>query len=214
MDEIKNIFVDKNEQMIASLGGGYITNYLKTGDISKGLCIVTDKRVYFCGNCYYKEGGRYKQSSEERIIDLKDVTGSGTVHESPVLLPLLGLACFLGAPIIGSNGSSGGAIFMVILSFVLIIVSVLRKKDIFSIEYAGGAVAFTASDYNKEETIQFQKNLRMAKDKYVSKEFVTTDVKQESNGSLVDEILKYKELYDKGVITQEEFETLKKRIIG
>ena len=54
--DLRSMFVDANEQQIAVLGGNYLSNFLATGTIEKGFCVLSDKRVYFRGKCYYKSG--------------------------------------------------------------------------------------------------------------------------------------------------------------
>jgi hypothetical protein len=51
-----------------------------------GFAVISNKRVYFKGKCYYKEDGKLKKSFEERTADLKDVTGTGYTRVHPTHL--------------------------------------------------------------------------------------------------------------------------------
>lgn len=82
------------------------------------------------------------------------------------------------------------------------------KVKVFEISFAGGKIAFKASSYNENEVNNFQRALRQAKDNY--KEAPNTV----SNSSGADELKKYKDLLDSGVISQADFDIAKKKILG
>lgn len=87
--DMKKILVDENEEIVAVLGNSYVESFLATGSAQKGYAVVTNKRVYFRGNCYYRERKGYKASSEVRTVDLKDVTGTGFINKRYPILKLL-----------------------------------------------------------------------------------------------------------------------------
>jgi len=107
MSDLKNLYVDENETDVAVLGSSYLQNVLANGLFGKGICAVSNKRVYFKGKCLVRAGIGYKSATEERIVDLKDVTGTGyTVIKNPTFLILAILAmagmligCFYGMSI-------------------------------------------------------------------------------------------------------------------
>lgn len=88
---VLNMFADPAEKEIATLGSGFMSNFLRTGSLEKGFCTLTEKRIYFKGSCYYKSGNDYKASKEERIVGIKDVTGTGFVEIRHWWLKLLAL---------------------------------------------------------------------------------------------------------------------------
>lgn len=83
--DVKQLFIDSTEKQCAVLGGDYLMNYLSYGVLSKGFCVVSDKRVYFKGKCYYKNQNKYNSATEQRIVDLKDITGTGIFHRKSYL---------------------------------------------------------------------------------------------------------------------------------
>jgi len=60
------------------------TDFFSTGVLNKGFSILTDKRVYFKGKYFYRTGKRFSRRIEERIVDVKDVTGTGFIHKNPI----------------------------------------------------------------------------------------------------------------------------------
>ena len=76
-DKFKKIFIEPTEEFVSSIGKTYIKSYLTDGSLFKGFAIVSNKRVYFKGSCYEREGKECRKINEERIVDLSDITGTG-----------------------------------------------------------------------------------------------------------------------------------------
>ena len=222
MSDSINFFADSSEKEIATLGGGYLRNFLSSGVLGKGFCTVTDKRVYFKGNCYSKMGSSYRATKEEKTVDLKDITGSGfkVIKNIWILVMALISSVWFVFSLVGflsniNSRNEGEFIAMLIFgailpTVVLWVLYFLIKIKVFEITFAGGEIAFKASNYSVGEIENFQKALRQTKDAY--KEASSTTVI--NNGSGADELKKYKDLLDQGVISQEDFENAKKKILG
>lgn len=84
-------FVDRDETTISSLGNSYIERFIADGTLQNGFSVISDKRVYFRGSCFTGSGKNLIKSDEERVVDLKDVTGSGFLYRRYVGR-LLGIA--------------------------------------------------------------------------------------------------------------------------
>ena len=120
-----------------------------------------------------------------------------------------------------------GASFMIIILFLPLIIIccvylkkyLLSRKTLFRIEYAGGCIAFNVSFYAKAEIDDFQKQLRRAKDmaeENTTVKAVTTEtpIYIPTQNSSVDDLRKYAELLKDGLITQEEYDAMKKKVLG
>lgn len=81
IEKLSASFVSSDEKFIASLGNGYIMNYLANKTMSRGFAFITDKRVYFKGSCLSGTGKKLVKTDEERTVDVKNITGSGFVYE-------------------------------------------------------------------------------------------------------------------------------------
>lgn len=223
MNNMSNLFVDANEKEISTLGSNYLRNFLSTGSLENGFCTVTDKRVYFRGKCYTKSGNNYKSTKEEKTVDLKDVTGTGFTFIKRFWLMILAILCTIWAVVLTFSlvaslpelndwevlPSFLYLFFLAILpTIVLWGLYWFLKVKVFEISFAGGKIAFKASSYNENEVNNFQRALRQAKDNY--KEAPNTV----SNSSGADELKKYKDLLDSGVISQADFDIAKKKILG
>lgn len=223
MNNMSNLFVDANEKEISTLGSNYLRNFLSTGSLENGFCTVTDKRVYFRGKCYTKSGNNYKSTKEEKTVDLKDVTGTGFTFIKHFWLMILAILCTIWAVVLTFSlvaslpelNESEGLSSILCVIFVAILPTIVLwglylflKVKVFEISFAGGKIAFKASSYNENEVNNFQRALRQAKDNY--KEAPNTVI----NSSGADELKKYKDLLDSGVISQEDFDNAKKKILG
>lgn len=80
MEKLSESFVSRDEKYIASLGNGYIMNYLANKSAKKGFAFITDKRVYFKGSCLSGTGKKLVKTNEERTVDVKNITGSGFTY--------------------------------------------------------------------------------------------------------------------------------------
>ena len=225
---LKSLYVDQSEETLGVLGGTYLQNFLTMGMLGKGFCALTDKRVYFKGKCYTKNGGHYKSSNEQRTLDVKDVTGTGfskirTLIEL-LLLPLGVIVLAIGIPILWyilyDYNTSGFRHFLYVLYVIVAalfmifaVYRLIKGTKVFEIEYAGGKIAFPISAYNQQEIQKFQNALRLAKDNYVANQPQFVQSVSQPLPSSADELLKYKQLLDAGAISQEEFEKAKARLL-
>lgn len=127
-------------------------------------------------------------------------------------------------PIVAGDSTLFSAWFVLVLIIALIIVGVVciclyfaRKRTIFRIDYAGGNIGFDMSWISQEEAVNFQRALRMCKDAENKRQF-SPEVQNPANNSdyvsAPDELRKYYELLNQGIITQEDFEAKKKQLLG
>ncbi len=174
---INNMFVDTDECEISTLGGSYLNNFLLTGTLKKGFCTLTDKRVYFRGNCYSRFGNEYRTNREERIVGLKDITGTGFVDIRYwwlklifIMSAILSLSFFILNESMPYNQhttqtTAEFCTFFCCITIISLLSYIFFRKRYFEISYTGGNIAFKASNYTISETQDFQKALHSAKDR-------------------------------------------------
>lgn len=212
MADFKDTLVDQKENVIAILGKNYAQNYLDTGNISNGFVILSNERVYFKGSCMYKVNGKYHSSDEERVLDLKDVTGTGfeTINPIHLLWTAIGiwiLTFFYWISPLSTKGQQFDLIFCIglVVGAVFAFRYITHKSTIFRIDYAGGNIAFDLVFASQNEAENFNKALRNAKNNIQP---------QSVNNSFADELRQLNELLQQGIITQADFDIKKKQILG
>lgn len=208
-------------------------------------------------NIFYDAKGRAKanKTGRSQTIDLKDITGTGFKNTSNIglktamiLFPLICvlvlflLILFATTTTVGTiDGQSdiGGQadILEGILNFVLyggiitwIIIAIkyfASKISLITIQYAGGELAFNINWFPQQEIADFQRQLRLAKDKAIeeSENAVANKFTQAISSmnylqgqsiqyNSADELMKYADLLQRGLITQDDFENARRRIMN
>lgn len=118
------------------------------------------------------------------------------------------------------RGAMAGLLTTFIISCFLVFLDYVKKrKTMFQIQYAGGCIAFDVSYYAKAEIEDFQKQLRRTKDlaeQTTASYMANTNVQavQTAGGNVSDELHKYADLLKDGLITQEEYDAMKKKVLG
>lgn len=117
-------------------------------------------------------------------------------------------------------GASVALLATFLISCILTFADYLKKrKTLFEIQYAGGRIAFEVSYYAKAEIDDFQKQLRRTKDfaeETATMRTVTVDAPAQTanQNSVPDDLRKYADLLKEGLISQEEYDAMKKKILG
>lgn len=106
-------FIDGDETLVSSLGNRYIENFIANGTLENGFSVISNKRVYFRGSCLTGNGKSFIKSDEERVVDIRDVTGSGFIYQREigilVGIGLLILVLLAGMGFLGAGWSSRGS---------------------------------------------------------------------------------------------------------
>ena len=205
-------------------------------------------------NIVYKGNGKPKaiKSTRSQIIDLKDVTGTGFKRTSNIgwlisafivpiimffLLTTIGLLTFrdytynystYGKETNGNDYSTLVLVLLLPLIFFIVAIAkyLISRLTLISIQFAGGEIAFDITWFSQKEIADFQRQLRLAKDKAieeadnaVANKFTNAmnnlayNQGQQVQSSTADELIKYGELLKNGIITQEEFDNFKRGLM-
>lgn len=236
---IQKWFAEPSERYLASLGNGYIVNFFANQSLNRGFAVLSDRRAYFKGKCYQRVNGKIKTSFEERTVDLKDITGTGYSRSNPLYLLVIGISglvlFFIAtfAAIAASEATQDAAPFSniaLVAAFVFLIVYdvtlpmyILKRQNVFEIAFAGGSIAFGINLYNKSEIDEFQNQLRRAKDAVGSSTLAVSQPQETRNPQppennqrfgAADELKKYAELLRQEMITQEEYDEVKRKLLS
>lgn len=177
-EKFSKLYIDKNEKVVSFLGSSYVMNYLNSGELKEGACLLTDKRIYYKGKSYKKSGEHLIKNKEETIVDVKDITASGFTEsvntglliKSWILL-ILTLFIFLAFPspieVWEDIADHFNYAIIYIVEAILIVFTIinfvkysLQRVKLFYIAFAGGTLAFKATDYSYRDIHKFNRSLR------------------------------------------------------
>ncbi|MCL2604128.1 MAG: SHOCT domain-containing protein [Defluviitaleaceae bacterium] len=225
--KFNKLFASPSEKFVCTLGNNFAENYLAKGSLENGFAILSDKRVYFKGICYISTGKNFVKRNEERIVDVKDVTGTGFIHFKAILMRIIAIILTMSVVLLtiliiieppNNDEDNVMLVFLILIMLGIFFWFMYFKnlKTLFEISFAGGKIAFDTTWLNEQEIQDFQRNLRLTKDAYEEHQQAqaTPVVVSAPQASVSDELKKYKDLLDGGVITEEEFITAKSRLLG
>ena len=227
-------FSSTKEKFVCALGNNFVENFLATGGLSQGFAVLSDKRVYFKGTVLNRvtrgNKSHFIKTREEKIVDVKDVTGTGFIYEKNVsglvLAIIASLMGLLSIPMI-IFGIADYAPELTLFGFAVLIAPVAawiayfkNRRSLFEIVFAGGAIAFNTVWLNQQEIQDFQRNIRLMKDAIEDRQAATPQpvvIAAEStstSASTAEDLAKYKALFDSGAISEDEFNDIKAKLIG
>lgn len=163
-NDLSNIFVDKTEKKIATMGGGYIRNFLAADSVAKGYGVLTNKRVYYRGKFYYRNERGISRVNGERIIDLHSVSSVAYEENRNLIAILLMIICVF-ATLNFFDDYPFIALFFAIVAAIFFFMSNTR---FFAIEYEGGKLHIMANSFDKNEMRNFMKSVMKAKEEVCS----------------------------------------------
>ncbi|MCM1328113.1 MAG: zinc-ribbon domain-containing protein [Ruminococcus sp.] len=170
----KNSFVDSDEYTVLTLGNGYLQNIVSSGGATKATAVLTQKRLYFSGICFEKSGRSWQKVKVSKIIDLEDITGTGFVNVTHILLlilTVLGFIGFIAMIILWATDDLSDHLIDVTLSFlftglpgIIFMLLWLKKRfTLFNVEYAGGKIGFDVKWLNSSTVADFQRQIHLMK---------------------------------------------------
>lgn len=229
MEKNYPFFVSDTESAVAILGSRYVEQYLSDGSLPGGFVVVTQLRAYFKGMSNYRDyNGHFKKQTQEKVVDLKDITGTGYItfkrtgmFVASIILLLVGFFIMIGSG--GEEPSLSIGFTCLIVGIIFIIVYNCTKSTYFMIEFSGGNICFESKWYGKTVVDTFQNNLQKAvldirKNglEQASVAPVVTDkptTPVEANGK-AETLREYAKLKEDGLISEEEYQQMKAELIS
>ena len=220
-DKAKALLIDPTEEVKSVLCNNFMQTFISTGKLGKGFAILTDKRIYFKGKCYFRKGKAFYSKSEEKVVDLNDVTGTGFVHNKAPWAKiartvfLIALAFFTFALFISIEPIQILIVMLICTALTALFHAIYKiyNYSVFEISYAGGGIAFDMNWITQQESKEFQQQIVLLKQKEKEKTPYGGFIKPENTTSIPQQLKEYKELLDGGIITQEEFDAKKQELL-
>lgn len=232
MENLRNYFFDPMEKERAVLGERYLMSLIKNGNTFKPYCILTDQRLYVSGKHYNKDSG-FVFSTKDNVSLRLDIIHSMENVKRPrfiytvlfilsifiALINIPGLVYYLYILGVHRHTNSAAQILLYITSIILVPGSILiirkfHRKEMLMIYYDEGAIALNTANYDAKEIKEFLDELKLAKDEFAfAKSKQLEPLENRDYNSIADEIQRYKQLLDNGVIDEDEYRVMKNRLI-
>ena len=176
----ENDFLGSDERRISSIGAGYTADYKAKGKSGLLGATLTNKRVYFSGLFYTRNiSGRYVLCKQRKIINIRDITGTGydfcrpkqNIWLSIVFFLLAAVGSFIVIMYVPESMSYISNILLFVsgaiplgISILFICIYFAGKKTLFTIDYTGGNIAFNAKKIGPDEQNDFMRYIHHVKD--------------------------------------------------
>jgi len=233
-EDLKQLLQSPDEEILGVLGTSYLQNLVKGSGLSRSVMIATDKRLYMRGALISQ--GHFGQ--QDVVVLLEDVSGLRTISNDPkwakkwaCLFGLLAMWSFIELSG-GKLGKKDDEMFTVfawlgsILGLLFGRIAWFGKSRTFAVEYSGTSVSVPAKWYSLEEIETFRKavtagieSLRESQRHAPATPAATPSpapaaVANTGTTSIADELKKLADLRDAGILTDEEFQTQKQRLLS
>lgn len=215
MAQITDIFVSSEERLVAILGNSAAQAFFSTGTVGSGFIVLSDRRVYFRGRCLHRAGKRFSYIHEDRTVDVENVTGTGFVYINHIWMKVLAiiLAAYSAVCLVACVAEFnvvGLVLFIAValLSLFFFLRYRATRANIFEIAFAGGGIALDVRWFKSEEAEHFQKCIKLAGDELKRKE----KMYGHATGAAT-ELAHLAELVEKGLLSPEEFEAQKRKLL-
>lgn len=164
----KNLLVDLNERVLATLDTKYIQNVVVDGKMANNSAVLTEKRLYYKGALFTGA----TETIGEYIVPISDISMTGFVLSENILFKLLGFFLAAIGVILFATGLFGDfdgilkfGIFFVLAGIVCLITSFLKKCSVFEVSFPGGRFRFDAKWYSVADLQNFQRLIHLQKDR-------------------------------------------------
>ena len=212
------LLIEEGEDVIAVLGNNIAQTFISTGVIGKGFSLLSNKRLYIKGKCLVRKGKAVFSKTEEKTVDLNDITGTGFIYNNAFWAKIIAIICGVMTIPFAANGLLGNMALMppfciyFVLGVIFFAIYKIYNYSAFEISYAGGNIAFDLHWITEKEAKEFQRQVVLMKQNV--KSFEKPADKQNTQDDIPKRLQEYKNLLDNGVINQEEFDAKKKQLLG
>lgn len=230
MDNLRNYFFETTEKELAVLGEAYLLDFIKCGHSQRTYSILTNRRLYISGKRFHSESGFHIAQFDNLSLKLEIIRAVEKIKTS-FLVYKIAMILFFCVSLLFIPGfiyfiysvfrhyrsfNIGELLRYLALIFVLpistIILNRLHKRELLMIQYEEGAVAIPASYYDSRQIQKFIEAVKLAKDELSFAEQIKSSDNRDYN-SIADELRKYKEMFDKGLLDETDYQILKNRLI-
>jgi hypothetical protein len=185
-------FFSPNEKRITMLGTGYAANFITDGTLQSAGATLTNKRIYFSGKAFHLDAkGKPIMTKKRKILNVRDVTGTGYELYEPIHYLISGAVGALGA--VGAQVGEFLGMFGIATGLGIAAISIalyfIYRKTLMYIEYAGGNIAFDVRWFLDADLDNFVRNIHLVKDKMYNTAATEQEVISDTNEPVAEKII-------------------------
>ena len=215
--------LDPPEEPIDASANDYIKRLLDTDSIHSRLDIVTSETAQFKEEALLKQSTELHKTSEERSVDLTETKSN---HREDTWKFIVAIASFIILVILATLSDKinithseyvskilGSLLIASIISALGFGISCLISHlNACEVAYVGGTIYFDELQHEKPETTDNQRQIKLARDSILDRQYIKQTVQAEENPQLnspttdvLNEIRNYSDLLKEGLVSLDEF---------
>lgn len=171
IDQANSIFVNQSETAVATIGSNYLQNFLSGGSVGKGIGVLTQKRFYFKGQNFSGTGKDMKNTTEEGVVSVEDITFTMFSHIRNIGALAWGIFLAVVGTLVMCMAASGAPYFLGFIAIGMWVASLpffvsyfSSRKSLFVISFPGGSFGFDIRYYPISDIRDFQRQFHLMKD--------------------------------------------------
>ena len=234
---VRKFMANSDEVVVDILGRKHAFDFLRDGKSKHGFSFVTDKSFYFINKNFYKGLLGYWQKNKQLKIGINELTKIDTgarkyMRGLPLLIMVI-VGIFMIILLLKYPGdgwydedmANTLLFFLIIIGPISLIYSIAilitEKRTSMTLYFSNEAVRFPVSLYGKEEIKSFYScisklqatNLNKSSQYEVMSEQSKTEHRNNANTDKLQSLSELSKLYEKGMLSEEEFKNLKNEIL-
>jgi hypothetical protein len=167
-----SLYHDETEQLCGVLGQGYVASILSQGSMQESVMVLTDKRLYQKGTVFERcQNNCFLRTQGKKAVDVRDITGTSFTRMANTRALTMGILflvvafCVMGYSFTSSVQAIQYLVWMLLGFGIFGLMGYFTsRRNLFVVEYAGGAIATNCDWYSMSEIEDFQKKISRIKD--------------------------------------------------
>lgn len=160
VESLKNIFLERDEDLVAKMSRGTLSNMVLGGSINSNYVALSNKRIYYSGISYGSYGEtKFGRAKAFITIPLEKICSISFYKTQNIVLLILAFIFGLPSLFLLMNASASWSILPFIVTGIFTVSYFTSKKRVFIVSSPSAKIEIEFKLYGKEAIIDFSKKL-------------------------------------------------------